>query len=197
MAAASPASTRLGPSRQTMKRKHATRSASPAARGTRKLGIRRVEIRDYESIVALHKDSGATVNSNYWQAQFVQYVGSGGQRIALVAEKDGAIKGVIMGEVRAWEFGSPVCGWIFVLTVHPSHRNQAIGCRLFEEICEHFRQLGVSKVRSMVPRSSKLIHSFFRAQGMRAGPFIQLEKSLGPAKSGKSRAAVGHDPKNQ
>lgn len=180
-----------------MKRKRAARRMSPAARATGNVRIRRVEIRDYESIVALHKDSGATVDSSRWEAQFVQYVGSGGQRIALVAEKDGAIKGVIMGEVRAWEFGSPVCGWIFVLTVHPSHRNQAIGCRLFEEICAHFRQLGVSKVRSMVPRSSKLIHSFFRAQGMRAGPFIQLEKSLATAGSAKSKAAVGHDPENQ
>jgi hypothetical protein len=36
----------------------------------------------------------------------------------------------------------------------------------------------VSKVRTLLARDNKLILSFFRSQGMMAGPFIPLEMDL-------------------
>jgi hypothetical protein len=50
-----------------------------------------------------------------------------------------------------------------------------IGSKLFKSICQHFQQVGIEKVRTMLARSDHLNMSFFRSQGMRGGPFIQLE----------------------
>ena len=41
-----------------------------------------------------------------------------------------------------------------------------------------FRQAGITKVRTMLAVDDNLNMSFFRSQGMRGGPFIQLEKRL-------------------
>ena len=43
---------------------------------------------------------------------------------------------------------------------------------------ERLRADGVDTVRTMIARDDPLNMSFFRAQGMMAGPFIELEKPL-------------------
>jgi GNAT superfamily N-acetyltransferase len=80
--------------------------------------------------------------------------------------------------VRDWEFGSAPCGWVFGIDVEPGSRLAGIGARLLEAICASFRRAGVRKVRTMLSRDNKLILSFFRSQGMMAGPFIPLEMDL-------------------
>ena len=62
-----------------------------------------------------------------------------------VAEESEVFTGFIIGEIRAWEFGSPPCGWIFALGVDPDSRTKGIGTRLFEAICERFQQEGIQK----------------------------------------------------
>ena len=88
------------------------------------------------------------------------------------------IVGFIVGEVRAWEFGSRPCGWIFAIGVSPDYRVQGIGEKLFDEICRAFKADGANSIRTMIARRDQLNMSFFRAQGMMGGPFIELEKSL-------------------
>ena len=44
--------------------------------------------------------------------------------------------------------------------------------------CGAFRRAGVRTVRTMLSRDNTLILSFFRSQGMMAGPFIPLEMDL-------------------
>ncbi|MDP6382868.1 MAG: GNAT family N-acetyltransferase [SAR324 cluster bacterium] len=66
----------------------------------------------------------------------------------------------------------------FALGVDPDSRTKGIGTRLFEAICERFQQEGIQKIRTMLARNDHLNMSFFRSQGMRGGPFIQLEKNL-------------------
>jgi len=41
-----------------------------------------------------------------------------------------------------------------------------------------FKAQGVTRVRTLVDRKDHLILSFFRAQGMTAGPSLQLDKAL-------------------
>jgi GNAT superfamily N-acetyltransferase len=88
------------------------------------------------------------------------------------------VRGFIIGEVRAWEFGSPPCGWIFALGVDPDCRLQGIGTQLFNAICQCFREAGVDTVRTMLAVDDRLNLSFFRSQGLMGGPFIQLELPL-------------------
>ena len=62
--------------------------------------------------------------------------------------------------------------------VDPEYRTCGIGTQLYETICKRFQEGGIRKVRTMLARSDHLNMSFFRSQGMRGGPFIQLEKNL-------------------
>ena len=107
-----------------------------------------------------------------------RYGGGRRQRYFLVAEADGRIEGYVIGEVRDWEFGSPPCGWVFAISVHPDARLGGTGTRLLEAISDSFRRAGVSRLRTMLARDNPLILSFFRSQGMMAAPFIPLEKDL-------------------
>jgi GNAT superfamily N-acetyltransferase len=100
--------------------------------------------------------------------------------VAIDAEAGGRCAGFVVGEIRAWEFGSPPSGWIFAVAVLRSAREHGVGGLLFEAVCAHFRAVGVQRVRTMLGKNDLLVMSFFRGQGMMAGPFIQLEKGLRP-----------------
>jgi ribosomal protein S18 acetylase RimI-like enzyme len=121
----------------------------------------------------------------YWQNTFARY-GERPDRFFLVAEgqghdQDRGLAGFIIGEVRAWEFGSPPSGWVFALGVDPGFRLRKIGSQLFDAICARLAQAGVDTVRTMLARDDNLNMAFFRSQGMMGGPFIQLEMPLDPA----------------
>ena len=81
-------------------------------------------------------------------------------------------------EDRSWEFNSVPCGWVGTVSVEPNLRMGGIGSVLYKEICRCFRKAGVTKIRTMIPRDATDLMSFFRAQGMMAGPFIQLETDM-------------------
>ena len=134
-------------------------------------------------VVELDERTTGKSKFDYWQDIFERYGARRiDQRFFLVAEapNDGGsgILGMIVGEVRGWEFGSEPCGWIFAISVEPDRRQQGIGEALFKAMCEEFRNVGIEKVRTMVRRQNTLQMSFFRGEGMMAGPFIQLEKKL-------------------
>ena len=141
--------------------------------------IRNAIPRDLDDIIALDEDSTKEPKPDYWRGIFAHYV-TGGEhdRLFLVAEAKGAVVGFIVGEIRAWEFGSPPCGWVFALTVSPKAREMGIGKRMMEEISARLKLAGVTTVRTMVDRSDKLTLSFFRSLGLRTGSYIELEKSL-------------------
>jgi ribosomal protein S18 acetylase RimI-like enzyme len=113
----------------------------------------------------------------YWPNAFARY-GHRDDRWFLVAEVDGRIIGFIIGEKRAWEFGSPPCGWIFAIGVDPDLRLGGIGTKLFEAITQGMHAAGLATVRTMLARDDALNMAFFRSQGMMGGSFIQLEMPL-------------------
>ncbi|MEE2746020.1 MAG: GNAT family N-acetyltransferase [Pseudomonadota bacterium] len=80
--------------------------------------------------------------------------------------------------MRAWEFGSQPCGWILTILVSPEHQRIGVGETLLAELCDMMKREGVTTVRTMIARDDTLNMSFFRSQGMMAGPFIELEKPL-------------------
>ena len=47
-------------------------------------------------------------------------------------------------------------------------------------IADRFKRIGVRKLRTIVARENTLILSFFRSQGMMAGPLVALETDLEP-----------------
>nr|WP_281249689.1 GNAT family N-acetyltransferase [Geothermobacter hydrogeniphilus] len=141
--------------------------------------IRNARPADFEAVVALDLVGVADEKPAYWRGVFDRYVGAErDDRIFLVAEREGEAIGFIIGEVRAWEFGSPPCGWVFALSVSPRTRELGVGQLMFEEICRRLKKAGVTTVRTMVDRENKLTLSFFRSQGLRTGRYIELEKPL-------------------
>ncbi len=169
----------------------ATRSARPAegtARKTRELSpqpaaatvaVRPVRLGDLDQIVTLDARVTGLEKRSYWQSLYRRYgAPTQAERQFLVAEAGGRVVGFVIGEVRDWEFGSPPCGWVFAIDVHPEARLAGVGARLLSAICAGFRRAGVRKVRTMLSRDNNLILSFFRSQGMMAGPFIPLEMDL-------------------
>jgi GNAT superfamily N-acetyltransferase len=146
--------------------------------------VRRVQAADIANVITLDTRVTKLAKAEYWNDIFLRY---GKQRhrerFFLVAEnradREGPrLLGFIIGEIRAWEFGSTPCGWVFALSVEPNMRLHGVGSALLEAISTEFKKAGVNKMRTMVARDSRLPLLFFRSEGMMAGPNIQLEKDL-------------------
>ncbi|MBN9491443.1 MAG: GNAT family N-acetyltransferase [Alphaproteobacteria bacterium] len=137
------------------------------------VSIRPAQAFDLPAISALDRRLTGSDKPQYWQDML------GPDRHFLVAETDkGALAGFIAGEIRAWEFGQPAAGWVFAIQIDPRLRLHGVGTQLFEALVERFKAKGVTRVRTLVDRKDHLILSFFRAQGMVAGPSLQLDKDL-------------------
>ena len=154
-----------------------TKSPQPVPGDVR---IRAARPSDLAVVVALDAEDTGISKPAYWKSRFEWYVGRRPDRFFLVAERSEGMLGFIVGEVRAWEFGSPPSGWIFAIGVSQEARLHGIGSMLFDEMCVRFRKAGVRQVRTMLAKDNRLIMSFFRSLGMMAGPFIQLEMGLDP-----------------
>lgn len=153
--------------------------ATPASSHAR---IRPVEARDLPAVIDLDERVTGVRKPEHFKALF-DGLGSGGQpeRFLLVIEEDAGaatIKGFIVGEVREWEFGSRRCGWITAISVEPGLREKGLATLLFEAIADAFRRAGADTLRTLPPRDNRTVVSFFRSQGMMAGPSIELEKKL-------------------
>lgn len=156
-----------------------------AGRKAGNLDIRDAEAKDIPAVSRLDTRNTGMSKPDYWADMFKRY-GTRPNRFFLIARgEDDNLVGFIIGEVRAWEFGSAPSGWVFALGVDPDVRLNKIGTRLFEAICKRLAEAGVDTVRTMLARDDELHMVFFRSLGMMGGPFIQLEMPL--------REFGGHD----
>ena len=147
-----------------------------AAAGVR---VRPVQPGDLAQVVDIDAEVTGLRKRAYWKDVLDRYGRPGSaQSFFLVAAEGPTVLGYVVGEVRDWEFGSPPCGWVFGISVRPDARLGGLGAQLLAAILKSFRQAGVKKVRTMLSRDNHLILSFFRSQGMMAGPFIPLELDL-------------------
>ncbi|MDE2228734.1 MAG: GNAT family N-acetyltransferase [Alphaproteobacteria bacterium] len=143
------------------------------------LEIRPAVAADVPLVIALDEEVTGLAKPDYWQDTFERFgARQRGERFFLVAERQGRVEGFVIGEIRAWEFGSPPCGWIFAIQVRPKSRLKGVATQLFDAICDCFRKVGVVNIRTMAARDDITILSFFRSQGMMAGPFFELEATL-------------------
>ncbi len=139
--------------------------------------LRTEHLDDVIRIDALH--TGAR-KPDYWKDVFERFLDArrGGDRVGLVAEDGGDTIGYLLGEVRAFEFGSEPCGWVFGVGVDPGRLRTGVAGRLLDEARQRFRAVGVTTVRTMVRRNDVPVLSFFRAHGFVGGSFAQLEAEL-------------------
>jgi len=139
--------------------------------------LRMGDLSQVKRIDALHTQEQ---KPEYWQRVFSQFVGDGAgpERVALAAESGDGVLGYLFGEVRAFEFGSAPCGWIFSVGVDPLGTRSGSATALLEEAKRRFAAAGVTRLRTMVRRNDVPVLSFFRANKFVGGAFAQLELDL-------------------
>jgi L-amino acid N-acyltransferase YncA len=144
------------------------------------LVIRPVRQGDLDAVIAIDATVTGLAKRKYWLSVFRRYGGGGrSPQQFLVALAQGRVIGFVIGEVRDWEFGSPPCGWVFAIDVDPQQRLKGVGTQLLAAISAGFRRAGVRTLRTMLARDNTLMLSFFRSQGLMAGPLMSLETEIG------------------
>ncbi len=155
-------------------------SGPRAAEADPGLRLRDLQRQDLGAVVRLDALRTGRAKRAYWETVFDRYLERTPDplRIGLAAEAGGRLGGYLFGEVRAFEFGSEECGWVFALAVDPRAGREGLASSLLAEACLRFREGGVPRVRTMVRRNDVPVLSFFRANGFQGGPFVQLELDL-------------------
>jgi hypothetical protein len=141
--------------------------AGPAARGqpaaaaeaSRPSGaIRPARAGDLPAIIALDTAVTGLAKEKYWRDQLARCVRRrGAPPIFLVATStaaDAALLGFVLGEVRAWEFGSEPCGWVYAIQ-SPIDR---LGAALLDAMAL-FLRLRSRQVRTMARDDRLLLRS--------------------------------------
>ena len=158
-------------------------SAVRVAKVARGFAVRRARQADIPSVAALDSRVTSLAKTTHWQELFERnrrprHADQFFFLVAIAPSANAALLGFIVGEIRAWEFGSAPCGWVYAMAVDPDAREQRVGEALLDAIGDAFRRAGVTKMRTMVAKDNRLPMLFFRGEGMMAGPYIQLEKDL-------------------
>jgi ribosomal protein S18 acetylase RimI-like enzyme len=150
------------------------------ARATEAVAIRDLRQQDLPEVVRIDALQTGESKPDYWKRVFRDFLERDGEplRVGLCAEGKEGLVGYLFGEVRAFEFGSDTCGWIFAVGVDPAHLRKNVASGLLSLACRRFRETGIRHVRTMVGRNNVPVLSFFRANGFVGGSFVQLELDL-------------------
>ncbi len=143
--------------------------------------IRKIKLEDSDAIIKIEAIYSGAAKPDYWRERlkpFLKATQKDQLLLGYVAVTERRVIGYILAEARAWEFGSPLCGWIFAIGVDPKHGRQGVGLALCREVCLKFKSLNIRTVRTMVRKDDVNVLSFFRASGFHAGPFVELELQL-------------------
>lgn len=152
-------------------------TASLPARVPDALRIRPLVQADLAGVIRLDAHHTGARKPAYWKRVFREFLHTRDRRVrvGLAAEAGKGLVGYLLGEVRAFEFGSEPCGWIFAVGVEPTSLRAHVGSALLDEACGAFRDARVARVRTMVRRNDVPVLAFFRASGFAGGSYVQLE----------------------
>jgi ribosomal protein S18 acetylase RimI-like enzyme len=147
------------------------------------LRIRPLSRADLAGVIRIDAHHTGARKPAYWKRVFAEFLGrrAGHVRVGLAADVEGRLAGYLLGEVRAFEFGSGPCGWIFAVGVDPSRLRLGVASALLGEACRAFRAAGVTQVRTMVRRNDVPVLAFFRSSGFSGGSYVQLELDVSAA----------------
>lgn len=145
---------------------------------TSEVRIRPLDELDIDDIVAIDEKIGGEYRPEVWETRVGYYLRRDPEA-PVVADLDGQVIGFMLGEVRSGEFGlEEPTGWIEVLGVDPDHRGRAAGRLMAEALLEHFRDQGVSRVRTLVDEDMDELRKFFTALGFEPSSLRPFVKTL-------------------
>ncbi len=165
----------------TTKPMHAIPGAAPEIDGDARRAdfiLADADAADLAEIVDLDAKIVGYSRADFWHNLFRQKEASSTLYV-IVAKHAGKIIGYALGELRAWPVRDPMCGWLYAVGVDKDHRLQKIATALMSELVDRFRKNGVKAVRTVIDVDDHLLMSFFRSCGMTAGPFVELEMTIG------------------
>lgn len=149
---------------------------------TKDFTIRKIKGEDTSAIVEIDGYYTGETKGDYWEIRLKPFIdaekSSPSDLLGYVALKEDQVSGYVLAEVRAWEFGSFPCGWIFAVGIHPDFRRHGVALALCRKVCLEFKSQGIHTIRTMVRKDDVSVLSFFRASGFQAGPFVELELNL-------------------
>jgi len=142
--------------------------------------IRPLTADDLAAVVRLDAELTGARKQAYWKRVLQAFLAPGEDvgLVGLAAEGSDGFAGYVLGEVRAFEFGSESCGWIFAVGVAPWAAHGGVGSALVAAACECFHAAGASTVRTMVKRDDLPMLSFFRANDFVGGSYVELERHV-------------------
>ena len=157
-------------------RRRTSRDLPPAAP---KPAVRRLTARDLPEVVRIDAAQTGARKPAYWRRVLLdRRPPEGGARVRLAAPSRSGLAGYLIGEVRAFEFGSEPCGWVVAIAVDRGHVRTCVASALLDSASVAFRRAGVTSVRTMVRRNDVPVLSFFRSNRFVAGAYVQLELDL-------------------
>ena len=154
-----------------------SRAAAVADAAPSRVRIRPLSSSDVLEVARIDAVHTGVRKDAYWRGVFRDFVEASdvSARVGLAAVGPAGLCAYLLGEVRAFEFGSQPCGWIFAVGVDPQTARHGVGSRLLRAACRRFRELGVPIVRTMVRRNDVPVLAFFRSSGFAGGSYVQLE----------------------
>jgi len=144
------------------------------------LVIRPLATGDVDAIVEIDRKVLGKERKDYWKNK-IELPNTRYPLSCLVAEMDGKVIGVILGEVSGWEFGVPdTIGWVSTIGVDPAYQHRGVAERLTQDFVRNLKSIGVDVLYTLVTWNDWDLLKFFRAMGFsRGGEMINLELKIG------------------
>ena len=143
--------------------------------------VRPLDELDIGSVVRIDERITGRYRPDFWEQRIMYYLRRDPES-SQVVEIDGSVVGFMLGDVRAGEFGlEEPSGWIERFGIDPDHRGKDLGKRLFEALVAHFREAGVTTLRTLVDDRDPGVAGFLNALGFGASPLRALEMPLAGA----------------
>jgi flavin-dependent dehydrogenase/ribosomal protein S18 acetylase RimI-like enzyme len=153
------------------------RHRARAGRKMRDLQVRKMTVRDIDEVLRVNDRITGRPHGGYYASLCAAYIARSPET-CLVAEHRGRVVGFALGDVRGWEFGAKLSGWLEVVGVDPSHRRRGVGRGLLEALFAAFRRAGVSSVNTMIDWNNAELVDYFRANGFSPGDYVNFAREL-------------------
>ena len=146
-----------------------------------RIHIRLMRDDDFDAVIKIDEKILDSPRLEYYQIRFERLFKSNDYMLAsfVAEEEDGSVVGFLMGELFMGEFGIyQEVASLDTIGVDPAHQHKGIGEQLMNEFIDHLRQIGVTKINTLVNwNDSKLIH-FFSANQFSPSTTINLERRI-------------------
>ena len=138
--------------------------------------IRKILSEDFKALVEFGTalmDSRLSID--IWRAYLQSYINPYFPPVSQLAEVTGKIIGAALGEIKGWELGSPLVGWVNAIAVLPDFRSKGIAKKLLLEFVDECRRAGVRSVHMIAPKEDDVRQALLRSVGFRRGSFVDFE----------------------